>query len=447
VRCSRYFASALFPAECAFTFYGFESLIDQARFIQHSEKLRAGTFQIIRLDDIEGLISFPSFHVAGAVMVTWTFRSYRAWLWPLIVLNTGLIAATFMAGAHYVVDVLATLVIFAVSVWTYRYLQRTCSGSRAGREFCLGRTRQLGPFFHNVQHLRQILTAPYLRWLGLLLSIWTRANWQTCSPPDETPTVVGAITGVKESPGAHRLVGARPRQRGARRRDHRRRAETWPARDGLLLERAGGEPNYGFHGLALLALHAAGIEHAMGTGRCSAACGASKDRAGAISDQPTETTVSRHGPGSTIPSAGSSRPPWCLLALKTCAETCRAPVDDIRVRDAERMLADRSCRGGGWNYGNSNMLGKELMPYVPTTAVTLLALRDRGSEPFATEALAFLERHATFERSATALSLASRALRAYGRDTADVIAALREQLPITVALGNHCGPPPLRSTH
>jgi hypothetical protein len=69
--------------------------------------------------------------------------------------------------------------------------------------------------------------------------------------------------------------------------------------------------------------------------------------------------------------------------------------------------------------------------------VTLLALRDRGTEPFATEALVFLERHATFERSATALSLASRALRAYGRDTQAVLAALREQLRITVALGNH----------
>jgi hypothetical protein len=83
------------------------------------------------------------------------------------------------------------------------------------------------------------------------------------------------------------------------------------------------------------------------------------------------------------------------------------------------------------------MLGQELMPYVPTTAVALLALRDRGTEPVATEALAFLERHSTFERSATALALASRALRAYGRDTTAVHAALREQLPITMALGNH----------
>jgi hypothetical protein len=127
---------------------------------------------------------------------------------------------------------------------------------------------------------------------------------------------------------------------------------------------------------------------------------------------------------------------WCLLALKTCAKVWHAPIDSGRIRDAERLLVDRSCRGGGWNYGNSNMLGKDLRPYVPTTAVTLLALRDRGDEPVVAEALEFLERHSTFERSAMAMGLASRALRAYGRDTTAIHAALREQLPITIALGN-----------
>jgi hypothetical protein len=116
-------ALGLFPAECAFTFYGFESLIDQGRFIEHFESLRAATFQTIRFDEIEGLISFPSFHVAGALMVTWAFRGRRAWLFPLIVLNTGLIAATFMTGAHYVVDVLATVVMFTISLWAYGHLR------------------------------------------------------------------------------------------------------------------------------------------------------------------------------------------------------------------------------------------------------------------------------------------------------------------------------------
>ena len=115
-------ASGLFPAECAFTFYGFESLLDQGGFIRHFESLRAATFQTIRFDDIEGLISFPSFHVAGALMVTWAFRGRRAWLWPLIALNICLIAATFMTGAHYVVDVLATFVVFSLSLWAYRHV-------------------------------------------------------------------------------------------------------------------------------------------------------------------------------------------------------------------------------------------------------------------------------------------------------------------------------------
>ena len=211
----------------------------------------------------------------------------------------------------------------------------------------------------------------------------------------------------------------------------------WPARDGLLLERAGGQANYGFQGLALLALHAARLEHR--DGNRSLVDGLHRVKGIAAE----RSTINRQDNSiqawSWIDDTFSWVEPtaWCLLALKTCAQTWRANIDPVRLRDAERMLVDRRCRGGGWNYGNSNMLGKELAAYVPTTAVALLALRDRGSEPIATEALAFLERHSTFERSATALALASRALRAYGRDTTAVHAALREQLPITVALGNH----------
>jgi hypothetical protein len=114
---------AIFPAECAFSYYGFESLIDQGRFIRHFNALRAGTFGAVRFDNIEGLISVPSFHVAGALMVTWAFRQLRWILWPLLVLNVVLVASTFMTGAHYVVDMIATLLMFSGSVLLYRYLR------------------------------------------------------------------------------------------------------------------------------------------------------------------------------------------------------------------------------------------------------------------------------------------------------------------------------------
>ncbi len=213
--------------------------------------------------------------------------------------------------------------------------------------------------------------------------------------------------------------------------------EQWPSRDGLLLERAGGEPNYGFQGLALLALHAAGLEHR--DGNLALVEGLQRVKGLAVGPSPINRQDNSIQAWSWIDDTFSWVEPtaWCLLALKTCAPAWNARIDPVRVRDAERLLVDRSCRGGGWNYGNSNMLGKELAPYVPTTALALLALRDRGSEPVVKQGLEFLERHATSERSAMALGLASRALRANGRDTTAVRAALREQLPITVALGNH----------
>jgi membrane-associated phospholipid phosphatase len=113
-------ALAAFPAECAFTHYGFESTLNQTRFINQFQALRDGSFAVIRFDDLEGLISMPSFHAAGAMMVTWVFRGHRRWLVPIALLNVGLLAGTVMSGAHYFVDVLAAGVVFLASLVAYR---------------------------------------------------------------------------------------------------------------------------------------------------------------------------------------------------------------------------------------------------------------------------------------------------------------------------------------
>jgi hypothetical protein len=203
------------------------------------------------------------------------------------------------------------------------------------------------------------------------------------------------------------------------------------------LERVGGEANYGFHGFALLALHAVALEHEHGNRALFD--GLQRVRGIALEPYPINRQDNSIQGWSWIDHTFSWVEPtaWCLLALKTCAQKWHAHIDPVRLRDAERLLVDRSCRGGGWNYGNSNMLGKELVAYVPTTAVALLALRDRASEPVVIDGLQFLEQHSISERSALALGLASRALRAHGRDTTAVRAALREQLPITAAVGNY----------
>jgi hypothetical protein len=115
---------AMFPAECSYTHMGFTSTIDQARVIRHITALRAGTFHVLDFTDLDGLVSMPSFHAAGGMMVTWAFRRHRAWFVALVIVNAGLVTATFMSGTHYVVDVLGAAALFAASVAAYHALSR-----------------------------------------------------------------------------------------------------------------------------------------------------------------------------------------------------------------------------------------------------------------------------------------------------------------------------------
>ena len=210
----------------------------------------------------------------------------------------------------------------------------------------------------------------------------------------------------------------------------------WPSRDGLLLERAGGEPNFAFHGVALLAMRACRNEHVSGT---AALIGALQRVKGVrLAPSKTGSQDNTLQAWSWIPQTFSWVEPtaWCLLSLKKWAPMNRE-VDPARLDEAERLLINRSCPAGGWNYGNADVLGKDLRPYVPTSAIALLALQHRRDHPVVERSLAYLEKHGTSERSGTALALALLALRVYGRRDDAVRSALIGQLPITMALQNH----------
>jgi len=84
------------------------------------------------------------------------------------------------------------------------------------------------------------------------------------------------------------------------------------------------------------------------------------------------------------------------------------------------MLADRCCLSGGWNYGNSNVLGKELFPYVSTTALALLALQDRRELPEVVRSFAWLAGNWQREPSALASSLTLIAMRGHQRPADDI---------------------------
>lgn len=69
--------------------------------------LRAGTLTYIKLDDLGGIIDFPSFHGASALLFLWVAWREKVWRLVLIPLNALMLIATPVEGAHYLVDVIA----------------------------------------------------------------------------------------------------------------------------------------------------------------------------------------------------------------------------------------------------------------------------------------------------------------------------------------------------
>jgi hypothetical protein len=210
---------------------------------------------------------------------------------------------------------------------------------------------------------------------------------------------------------------------------------SWPVKDGVLLEQVNGEPNYAFHALAMLAMAARHVEHVAGNQTLLEGI----QRVKGVKLPPS--TINRQDNTiqgwSWISGTFSWVEPtaWCLLALKKWRSRGHA-VNVQRVADAESLLIDRCCVRGGWNYGNANMLGKELEPYVPTTAIALLALQDRPTESAYVKSLDCLNREAISENSSVALSLALVALRQLKQPLSRVTSALQFQRDTTLELGN-----------
>lgn len=74
--------------------------------------------------EIKGLIGFPSFHAAMAVLVVWYGRSLRHVRWPLLACNIAVLIATPIHGGHFVVDVVAGVAVAAAAVGTTAQIAR-----------------------------------------------------------------------------------------------------------------------------------------------------------------------------------------------------------------------------------------------------------------------------------------------------------------------------------
>jgi len=85
------------------------------------------------------------------------------------------------------------------------------------------------------------------------------------------------------------------------------------------------------------------------------------------------------------------------------------------LQDGIRTLADRECRGGGWNYGNREVLGTDLEAFLQTTAAGLMAVHD-GPADLRDRAVAVVDRLWSVERGGLGWAMSLAALQLVGRD-------------------------------
>ena len=126
---------------------------------------------------------------------------------------------------------------------------------------------------------------------------------------------------------------------------------------------------------------------------------------------------------------------YCLIALKKIKSRLSAKAVQERVDQAELMIYDRMCEGGGWNYGNAAVYGDPLWPYPDITALALIALQDHKERNDNRVSLRALLKMAETTDSGLALGWTTICLSVYGEDISELRKRLDQKFARTKFLG------------
>ena len=78
--------------------------------------LRDGSLRALDLFQLGGVVTFPSFHAAAAVLYAWALWPVRWIRWLALLPNGAMLIATPIGGGHFLADVIAGIAVVVVSV-------------------------------------------------------------------------------------------------------------------------------------------------------------------------------------------------------------------------------------------------------------------------------------------------------------------------------------------
>lgn len=117
------FIFMLIPATTAWTFAGQEALASKIlpdlptttnSWLSDLMQIRSGLGRHVLRPS--GIIAFPSFHCASAILNIWAVWQVRALRLPFLALNLVMIAATPLIGGHYLSDLIGGTIVAAVTI-------------------------------------------------------------------------------------------------------------------------------------------------------------------------------------------------------------------------------------------------------------------------------------------------------------------------------------------
>ena len=104
--------------------------LDQVRDL---EPVRTGALRHLDLFGLAGIVTFPSFHAASAVLYAWAFWPVW-WMRPIAVLANGaMLASTPIDGGHYFIDLAAGIAIAVLAIVAARAASRWLARQDAAR--------------------------------------------------------------------------------------------------------------------------------------------------------------------------------------------------------------------------------------------------------------------------------------------------------------------------